>query len=271
MTTTAPATKGKAEARRDYEHYALHGGMPETFHMIDARGYLRDIYSAILFRDILKRHKLRNPQTLSDISRVLMESYALEVSYANIASRLGIKSVHTVQTYANYLESAYLIQTVNRFSFKTAERLKLGKVYCIDPGFISYASGVLEGAENRGRRLENIVFLQLRSLREKLDYEIYYYRDRSHEVDFVLRHFGKVKRLVQVCWDISDAKVRKRELSALFEIGRKLNCSDLLLVTDHEDEIVNEGSETIRVVNVVDWLLAAPLEAAPNWGRTADD
>ncbi|MBQ3342158.1 MAG: ATP-binding protein [Kiritimatiellae bacterium] len=262
-------TKGKAEARRDYEHYALHGGMPETFHMIDARGYLRDIYNAILFRDILKRHKLRNPQTLSDISRVLMESYALEVSYANIANRLGIKSVHTVQTYANYLEAAYLIQTVNRFSFKTAERLKLGKVYCIDPGFVSYASGVLEGAENRGRRLENIVFLQLRSLREKLDYEIYYYRDQSHEVDFVLRHFGKVKRLVQVCWDISDEKTRKRELSALFEVGRKLKCADLLLVTDHEDEIVNEGSETVRVVNVVDWLLAAPLEETPNWGQCA--
>ena len=79
----------------------------------------------------------------------------------------------------------------------------------------------------------------------KLDYEIYYYRDQSREVDFVLRHFGKVKRLVQVCWDISDAKTRKRELSSLFEIGRKLKCSDLLLVTDHEDEIVNEGSETI--------------------------
>ena len=262
-------TKGKAEARRDYEHYALHGGMPETFHMIDARGYLRDIYNAILFRDILKRHKLRNPQTLSDISRVLMESYALEVSYANIANRLGIKSVHTVQTYANYLESAYLIQTVNRFSFKAAERLKLGKVYCIDPGFVSYASGVLEGAENRGRRLENIVFLQLRSLREKLDYEIYYYRDQSHEVDFVLRHFGKVKRLVQVCWDISDEKTRKRELSALFEVGRKLKCADLILVTDHEDEIVNEGSETVRVVNVVDWLLAAPSEETPNWGQCA--
>ena len=242
------------------------------FSFAEYRAYMkrkrpRDIYNAILFRDILKRHKLRNPQTLSDISRVLMESYALEVSYAKIANRLGIKSVHTVQTYAGYLESAYLIQTVNRFSFKTAERLKLGKVYCIDPGFISYASGVLEGAENRGRRLENLVFLQLRSLREKLDYEIYYYRDQSHEVDFVLRHFGKIKRLVQVCWDLSDGKTRKRELSALFEVGRKLKCADLLLVTDHEDEIVKEGSQAIRVVNVVDWLLEAPMETSADWGR----
>ncbi len=27
---------------------------------------------------------------------------------------------------------------------------------CINPGFISYASGVLEGAENRGRRLTTL-------------------------------------------------------------------------------------------------------------------
>ncbi len=251
-------TTAQAQARRDYEHYAIRGGMPETFQMIDARGYLRDIYDAILFRDILKRHKLRNPQMLADVSRALMESYALEVSYANIARRLGVKSVHTVQTYANYLEAAYLMQTVNRFSFKTAERAKLGKVYSIDPGFISYASGVLEGAENRGRRLENIVFLQLRALREKLDYEIYYYRDQSHEVDFVLRHFGKIKQLVQVCYDISDEKTRRRELSALFEVGRNLKSANLLLVTDHDDELVREGTQTVKVVNVVDWLLEAP-------------
>jgi predicted AAA+ superfamily ATPase len=135
-------TTEMAEVRRDYSHYAFHGGMPETFRMLDSRGYLRDIYDAILFRDILKRHNLRHPRTLGDVARLLMESYALEISYSNVAHRLGIKSVHTVQTYANYLESAYLIQTVNRFSFKTAERLKLGKVYAVDPGFISNATGV---------------------------------------------------------------------------------------------------------------------------------
>ena len=263
----AETTREMAELRRDYERYALHGGMPETFHMIDARGYLRDIYNAILYHDILKRHNLRSPRTLGDVARLLMESYALEVSYANIASRLGIKSVHTVQAYAGYLEASYLIQTVNRFSFKTAERLKLGKVYCIDPGFISYASGVLEGAENRGRRLENIVFLQLRALREKLDYEIYYYRDQSHEVDFVLRHFGKVKRLVQVCFEFATEKTRVRELSALFEVGRKLNCKDLLLVTDHENGEKKRDDMTVRIVDIVTWLLEAPKEEPPQWGK----
>lgn len=262
-------TSERAEARRDYERYFLRGGMPETFGMVDARGYLRNIYEAILFHDILKRHRLRNPKALADVARVLMESYALEVSCANIAHRLGIKSVHTVQKYAGFLESAYLVQTVNRFSFKTAERTKLGKVYAIDPGFVSYSSGVLEGGENRGRRLENIVFLQLRSLREKLDYEIYYYRDQSHEVDFVLRHFGQVKRLVQVCWDLSGAKTRSRELTALFEVGRKLGCRDLLLVTDHENGEESRDGVKARIVDVVTWLLEAPEEEPPGWGASA--
>ena len=262
-------TTARAEARRDYDHYALHGGMPETFHMLDTRGYLRDIYDAILYRDILKRHNLRNPRTLGDVSRLLMESYALEVSYANIANRLGIKSVHTVQTYANYLEAAYLIQTVNRFSFKTAKRLKLGKVYSVDPGFISNATGVHEGADNLGRRLENIVFLQLRSLRMHLDYEIYYYRDQSHEVDFLLRQFGKVKRLIQVCLDIAVEKTRERELSALFEVGRKLGCTDLLLITDHENGEETRGGMTVRIADVTTWLLEAPNEKPPAWGKAA--
>ena len=259
-------TVAMAEVRRDYVRYSMYGGMPETFRMLDSRRYLRDICDAILYRDILKRHNLRNPRILGDVARLLMESYALEVSYANVANRLGIKSVHTVQTYANHLEAAYLIQTVNRFSFKTAERLKLGKVYTVDPGFISNATGVHEGGDDLGRRLENIVFLQLRSLREKLDYEIYYYRDQSHEVDFVLRQYGKVKRLIQVSFDIAAKKTRDREMSALFEVGRKLNCKDLFLVTDHENGEEAHNGTKLRIVDVTTWLLEAPNEKPSEWG-----
>ena len=259
-------TVAMAEVRRDYVRYSMYGGMPETFRMLDSRRYLRDICDAILYRDILKRHNLRNPRILGDVARLLMESYALEVSYANVANRLGIKSVHTVQTYANHLEAAYLIQTVNRFSFKTAERLKLGKVYTVDPGFISNATGVHEGSDDLGRRLENIVFLQLRSLREKLDYEIYYYRDQSHEVDFVLRQYGKVKRLIQVSFDIAAKKTRDREMSALFEVGRKLNCKDLLLITDHENGEEAHNGTRLRIVDVTAWLLEAPNEKPSGWG-----
>ena len=101
----------------------------------------------------------------------------------------------------------------------------------------------------------------------KLDYAIYYYRDQSHEVDFLLRQFGKVKRLIQVCFDIGIEKTRDRELSALFEVGRKLNCKDLLLITDHENGEETQDGMKVRIVDIVTWLLEAPKEEPPQWGE----
>ena len=258
---TPRTTSAKAEARRDYERYMRFGGLPETFSLQDPRGYLRSLFDSILFRDIFRRHNLRNPKMFSDVAKLVMESYGREVSPSRIASRLGIRSSHTVDNYIRYMESAYLVQTIYRFSHKTAERLRIGKVYTIDLGFASFFTGVSEWDESRGRRLENAVFLALRSMREEEDREITYYRDQSHEVDFVIVRLGKAVKLVQVAHSIDNPATRKRELSALFAVGEKLGCDDLLLVTDHENGTESNGRRTVRIVDAVTWLLE---ESAPS-------
>ena len=53
------------------------------------------------------------------------------------------------------------------------------------------------------------------------------------------------------------AEIKSRELSALFAAGEKLNCNNLLLVTDHEDGTETNGRRTVKIINVVDWLLSA--------------
>jgi predicted AAA+ superfamily ATPase len=100
------------------------------------------------------------------------------------------------------------------------------------------------------------VFLALRAAREDDDREITYYRDQSHEVDFVVVRLGRAVRLVQVAYSLDKPATRKRELSALFAIGEKLGCDDLVLVTDHEDGTETDGRRTVKIVNIVDWLLA---------------
>jgi predicted AAA+ superfamily ATPase len=248
-------TTERAEARRDYDRYLRFGGLPETFGLQDPRGYLRSLFDSILFRDIFRRHNLRNPKMFSDVAKLVMESYGREISPTRIASRLGIRSSHTVDNYIRYMEAAYLVQSIYRFSQKTAERLRIGKVYSIDLGFASYFTGVSEWDESRGRRLENAVFLVLRAAREEDDAEIAYYRDQSHEVDFVVVRLGKAIRLIQVSHSLDNPATRKRELSALFAVGEKLKCDNLLLITDHEDGIETDGRRTVKIVNVVDWLL----------------
>lgn len=248
-------TADEAALRRDFAHYFENGGLPETFLMQDVNGYLSMLYTSILSRDIVERHHLRSPAQFNRVARVVMESFAQEVSYRNLSRQLEISNVRTLQNYIDYMERSYLIQKLNKYSTKRPLRTQLGKVYASDPGFITHFTGIADGDESKGRRLENIVYLQLRSRRSMLDSELYYYQDGRHEIDFVLMHLGKITQLIQVAYSIDGQKTRERELSALFEVGKNFGCQDLLLVTDHETGTVTRDNQTVRIVEAPTWLL----------------
>jgi hypothetical protein len=250
----AGTTAEKAQLRRDYDRYFLHGGMPESFAYPDIREYASTLYHSILMRDVLQRHRLRDTKRFLDTAYVIMNNFASEISCNRLAKQLGFKNAVTVQSYVGYLAESYLVRTLAMYGSKAYERTRIGKAYAIDPGFISYFSGFSNTNDNFGRRLENIVFLQLYRLQRDTDAEVFYWKDERHEVDFLLRRYNQVWKLVQVSYDISNEKTRKRELSALFAAGAKLKCSDLTLLTDHENGEEKKGGMTVRIVDVVSWL-----------------
>ena len=252
----ARTTVAKVELRRDYDRYFLNGGMPESFVHPDVRRYVETLYHSILLRDVLQRHRLRDTKRFMDTAYVIMNNFATEFSCNRIAGQIGIKNAVTVQTYIHYLNESYLIRTVQMYGSRAYERTRIGKVYVIDPGIISYFSGFSNIGDGYGRRLENIVFLQLYRMRRETDAEVFYYKDNHHEVDFLLRRYTQVWKLIQVSYDISNEKTRKRELSALFSAGAKLGCKDLLLVTDHENGEETQDGMTVKIVDVVTWLEA---------------
>ena len=252
----ARTTVAKVELRRDYDRYFLNGGMPESFVHPDVRRYVETLYHSILLRDVLQRHRLRDTKRFMDTAYVIMNNFATEFSCNRIAGQIGIKNAVTVQTYIHYLNESYLIRTVQMYGSRAYERTRIGKVYVIDPGLISYFSGFSNIGDGYGRRLENIVFLQLYRMRRETDAEVFYYKDNHHEVDFLLRRYTQVWKLIQVSYDISNEKTRKRELSALFSAGAKLGCKDLLLVTDHENGEETQDGMTVKIVDVVTWLEA---------------
>ena len=49
-------------------------------------------------------------------------------------------------------------------------------------------------------------------------------------------------------------------LSALLAAGKKFKCDDLVLITDRVNETVKEGRQTVRIVDVVTWLLETDRE-----------
>lgn len=80
---------------------------------------------------------------------------------------------------------------------------------------------------------------------------LFYYRTRNDkEIDFVTRRGTKVEQLIQVCYDMTSVKTRKRELDALVEAAEELNCDNLLVITNDQQEEIKWKNSIIKVVNI---------------------
>ena len=85
--------------------------------------------------------------------------------------------------------------------------------------------------------------------------DVFYYKETSSQVDFVIAKDGNVQELIQVSYDISIEKTRNREIRGLKNAAKKLKCNILTLVTFEEHETIEEDGYIINVVPATRWLL----------------
>ncbi len=239
------------------DDYLHNGGYPET---VAQRGlthsYMSTLFDAIVFKDVVRRHRVRNVTDLSNLAHYLLSNVCNQLSYNNVKDDLGLSSVSTTKKFMHYLHEPYLFYYLARYNNKMKLMKKAPqKVYVVDNGFITSRGFNL--SENLGRLLENMVFIEL--LRRGYDTEnsIFYYRSRNDkETDFVLRDGVHVKHLIQVCYDLSSDKTRRRETESIVECAGELNCSDLTIVTYATAPcVINEKGYNVQVVPFMQWQL----------------
>ena len=84
---------------------------------------------------------------------------------------------------------------------------------------------------------------------------LFYYRTRNDkEVDFVTRKGSKVEQLIQVCYDMTSDKTRKRELDALDEAAKELQCDNLLVITNSVDDKIVWNDKMISIIQIFKFL-----------------
>ena len=236
------------------DDYLRNGGYPEVVATRQlTRSYLDTLFDSIIWKDVAKRHNVRNVTDLNNLAMYLVSNFCNPVSANDLTTELGFSSVNTTKKYMDYLHEPYLFYYLSRYNNKLKLMKKAPrKVYVVDNGFV--ASKAFSLSDNLGRLLENQVFIELVRRGYDVERTMFYYCSRNDkEVDFVLRKGAHIECLVQVCYDMSNPKTEKREVDSIVECAGELKCNKLVIVTNNDKRTIEKNGYRIDVVPIAEF------------------
>ncbi len=233
-----------------FTKYLINGGFPE-FLDTENPEVLQNILRDIVFRDIAIRYSIRNTGILMDITLYLISNIGKEISYNNLRKTFSMGSANTVSDYLSWMADSYLLFFLPRFSW-SAKSIAVNprKVYCIDNGLVN--ANTLSFSEDRGRLLENAVFMHLRR-----DYDNLYYFKDNHECDFVVFADKHCKMLVQVC-EVLNHDNLNREMDGLREAMSFFKMNEGFILTLNQQDELGSNDTLIHVMPVYQFITVKP-------------
>jgi predicted AAA+ superfamily ATPase len=175
--------------------------------------YLRNIYAAILFKDVVARHSIRNVSLLENLVRYIADNIGNLLSAKSVSDFLKAQKIsvspNVILNYLSFLEEAFFILKVNRTELRGKKIFEIGQKYYLEDLGLRHA---LLGYRTTdiGRILENIVYLHLRVA----GYEVHVGKYLDKEIDFVCQR-GNEKLYIQVAYLLTDETTIKREFGNL--------------------------------------------------------
>ena len=254
VDTERKTTKAEAFRRAAFDEFMKQGGFPELFAIDDRKSYVNTLVDNILKRDIEQRYKIAYKASFENMAHHLLNVSPTIVVSQDLANTFHFKSEHTAKNYVGYLKQAYMLIGVPKYSQKSKVRTVQEKVYAVDVAMMDQRENAFAG-ENLGHRLETIVLIHLVRKGKLEGLDVYYLNERYGECDFLVCRGNAVLQAVQVSYDITAEKTRKREINGLLLAAKQTGCTNLLLLTDHESSTIEEGGHKIKVQPVYEWSL----------------
>ncbi len=247
----------KGEIKHHLLHYMESGGFPEVILERDEKKktqILQFYYDTIVYRDIIKRRGIRNAAKMESMINYLLQNISNPANFSKIG-RLVSLSTDSVGEYMKYLQDAFFMFSVPLFSFSVKrQEINPKKIYSVDTG-IRNVKG-FRFSKDYGRIAENVVFVEIkrRNCTNPL-FELFYWKNGKHEVDFLLKEGAKTKELIQVCWNDEDEGTKGRELNALLEAMEEFRLKEGLIITEDHESVEKIEGKTVRFVPLWKWLL----------------
>ena len=155
---------------------------------------------------------------------------------------------NSIIKYLEYLEEAYIIESVKQYSTKTKSELAYYvKIYNTDVAFNSIRC--MDNRYDLTHNLENVIYNEL----IYMGYHINVFNNNGKEIDFLAQKNNK-KYFVQVAYSVEEEKTYNQEFLAFANID---NLSQKILITNDD---IDYSTSTVKHIKLKDFLLMESLE-----------
>lgn len=249
--------------KQAFQEYMIKGGFPyvnqHTVNEEQNNMYMEGIYNTVLLKDIEERlYRKEVESNIKNITDVVLLKSISKYLASVVGSPISIRSItnyfksnerkvspNTISSYVDALCESHLYYAVEQMDVVGKEVLKSNKkYYIVDPGVRNYI--LPRTSYDLGFTIENIVYFEL----IRRGYQVNIGKSGTSEVDFIAKK-KDVFTYFQVTASMIDKDTFDREMRSLMSIQD--NYEKIILTLD---EFTPGNYNGIKVINVIDWLLA---------------
>lgn len=200
--------------------YLQYGGLPFLINLPERQTwpeYLSGVTDAVVYRDVVNRHSLRNTDFLQRLLLYLSDNIGRIFTAKKIADYLKSQRVSTsvtgVQSYVGYIEDAFIINRARRWEIEGKRFFEIGeKIFFEDLGIrnaiVGYRPNDIAGL------MENAVYNHLAASGYNVKIGVL---QSGCEIDFIAEKNNEC-RYVQVALSVADEDTANREFGNLTKI-----------------------------------------------------
>ena len=214
--------------------------------------WMENFIHTYLNRDLLQLGLNASSKIVRNLWSMLAYSSGQIFNISELAKSLGVTSP-TVKKYIDFLENAFLLQSLSPFATNMKKRLvKSPKIYLTDTGILHHFIGVesfneLAGRPNVGASWETFVIAQI-TAQKKQTQKLYFYRTHhGAEIDLVIAKGEKILATAEIKFTNSP-KLSKGNYIAFEDLGASMN----FVITPSSDDYLID--KKIRVCSLITFI-----------------
>lgn len=208
------------DSEESLDAYLRYGGLPYLRNLPAAKTwgeYLSGIADAVVFRDVVSRHFIRNTYFLRRLLLYLADNIGKIFTAKKIADYLKSQritsSITGVQSYIGYIENAFIVNRARRWDIEGKRFFEIGeKIFFEDLGIRNAIIGYRPN--DIGGLMENVVYNHLNSSGYKVTVGVL---PQGNEIDFIAEKENEYK-YIQVAVSVNNEATMQREFGNLEKI-----------------------------------------------------